>query len=1042
MITNGVDPHLAADASRIYFTDSSINGQETPAAYTTDEGEFMTPHTSDCEQSEDEDNKKWETIESTDDISLKSGENKSRKNSVDGDDIFEKEEIIIQPELNVVESDMNREDPETSPGKNALACQNDFLHEDKHLDAIDTNGFSQISTSDSTFHNETEEQKNDFVDTDPPNLTAFSQEFDARNGENIKDIEEYVENVVKEFDKKIAAEIDSVNDSKPNLVAEASRKSTPESNQSITRKDSPVNEENYEKRNINNPGDSNKLTGKASVSSPSIVGRSPKTPKEVKRNLMTVLDEISRETPPGTVEKTKNTSSPIKNGIETRNLGISSSDGEFGILDSGIDEDSPNPQVSPQEYPESKEEEGNNSRERIREFSPKMPVVPKEKKTDKTEDKTEVITPSKKIANVKITCTEVVKSKYMIVKSQKTRAEEKLSSTEAPLSPREIIPRSEGTTTPERFTKYSEEPEEEEDDQDDECRPYHRVTEYRFNFPSFRDQLNDYNSDEQEYNALDPEHSVFHEEDEWERSKREERMSLAVASETESLRYVLNTLAARANRVDDWYEDEANVLQEEIERENSEGLRDVVDPELSEILTRPTSIPEFIEGSDLVPSEAVASFTLGDIGEDDDIYLMEIPKSILERNLEGQRLRLGERKIIIGEGRYEVQRKDSEPMSCIMNCGDARNRYKTGIIEPVDNIVVRQHVRDDVITRSKIGLESRMSVPFPRNIKSRNPLVLGGQGDSDQLESGNIKDAFVNDDAIDIIDEKPNALKEEITLECIKSSLGNDDEERMISRRKKKRKKHDVFFEGPEDIQRINNDFEKTGDLMEESTDVDGSQNQSHVDHGLTKKSKKLRKLSSEKETLGDENNSDGDMREEKFIERMEMSGDIKSPSVSGTESKTEVRSKKKVKILRRLFCKEESLIDIENNSKADVKYEEQYISTPESFPTAKKNKKSKKRKKMYQEEEMFHDFRDSFSAEVKENSGDSSDVSRSDVELNCKAKKRKERHSVGLHEYKDVFNVGNGDLLENESETINESKDEIKIPRKSFYDQMIEDSD
>ncbi|XP_063995486.1 uncharacterized protein LOC135172908 [Diachasmimorpha longicaudata] len=743
MISNGVDPHLATDASKIYSTDGSTNGQETPGGYSTD-AEFRTPQTSDCDIS-DEEEKKNQTFENSMANSPEFPSNVSGENSMDNNDMFEEEKVIFHSQLSIVDSSSyidsqndhtERRHSPKSPVKNSLICQNDSLQDKKVADDLGMNGVPDMSNVEDSklgiLNNEREDRVS--VGTDSIVVT-FTQEFDAKEEKATENLEEYVENAVKAYDERFVATASPPTNQRKNSFKEF-------------RASGNVVEKINESNNSVSKG-TDKSTGKASIPSRSVkkIVTSPKTPEDVKRNLIAVLDNVSDESSLGNVENTEDNSNVLQNKVNTPDAPTSSVDGdasrpgdEFPVApaDSGIDEESQN--SSPQEYRNFGEEKlksekntGGCSASKKREKK-----IVQDAEESKTQKKAEV-SPSKKIANLKITCTEVVKSKYLIIKNRENGNGNNRSSGGSPTAGKKVVSRSTGPKSPGSAQQSLHE-------SDDEVRVRYGETsdeDLYNNFSSFGYQVNSYSINGNDNEASD---SAFpcrsQEDEEWERARREKRRSLAVATESESLKYVLNHLPAQGNQMVGGCEEKENALEAELlvrkQLESETGLEN--EGEEGAVRSRPTNILEFIEGTHMVPLEAVPSFTLGDIGEDDDIYLMEIPKSVLQRNLVGQRLRLGEKKIVFGEGRYQIQRKEAAAMSCILHRGDKRNRYKTGIIEPVDHIIVRQQFKDDIMTTPKIEVEPGMSVPFPKNIKSRNPLVLGDQtSTSNLLESTRIE---------------------------------------------------------------------------------------------------------------------------------------------------------------------------------------------------------------------------------------------------------------------------------------------------------------
>ncbi|KAG7190069.1 hypothetical protein KM043_006208 [Ampulex compressa] len=122
------------------------------------------------------------------------------------------------------------------------------------------------------------------------------------------------------------------------------------------------------------------------------------------------------------------------------------------------------------------------------------------------------------------------------------------------------------------------------------------------------------------------------------------------------------------------------------------------------LLPRPRNLQEFVEGETIVPESTESAFTLDDISDSEDIWIMNIPRTINPQDLNGQTLILGDKsKIKVREERY-----------CAVNHSVKVN------IKPAGAIMVRRKLSG--ITKIKpIDIE-QSGVPFPKNLKPRHPL--------------------------------------------------------------------------------------------------------------------------------------------------------------------------------------------------------------------------------------------------------------------------------------------------------------------------------
>ncbi|KAG7190068.1 hypothetical protein KM043_006208 [Ampulex compressa] len=140
------------------------------------------------------------------------------------------------------------------------------------------------------------------------------------------------------------------------------------------------------------------------------------------------------------------------------------------------------------------------------------------------------------------------------------------------------------------------------------------------------------------------------------------------------------------------------------------------------LLPRPRNLQEFVEGETIVPESTESAFTLDDISDSEDIWIMNIPRTINPQDLNGQTLILGDKsKIKVREERYcAVNHSVKGNVTCVFNTEKLKSKYKTVNIKPAGAIMVRRKLSG--ITKIKpIDIE-QSGVPFPKNLKPRHPL--------------------------------------------------------------------------------------------------------------------------------------------------------------------------------------------------------------------------------------------------------------------------------------------------------------------------------
>lgn len=149
-------------------------------------------------------------------------------------------------------------------------------------------------------------------------------------------------------------------------------------------------------------------------------------------------------------------------------------------------------------------------------------------------------------------------------------------------------------------------------------------------------------------------------------------------------------------------------------------------------ICRPSNLQGFIEEENLVHDTTIPSFKFKDIQDEDDVFILDIPSTVLERELVGKRIVLTENKLKLGKKKYKVTFRDVDHVSCVFGTGKSRKPYKTVNIKPVARVVANQKIvksskrsnqytRDAVnYTNGKSEIETDVCLSEKRHKKKRD----------------------------------------------------------------------------------------------------------------------------------------------------------------------------------------------------------------------------------------------------------------------------------------------------------------------------------
>ncbi|XP_047366143.1 homeobox protein 9-like isoform X2 [Vespa velutina] len=107
---------------------------------------------------------------------------------------------------------------------------------------------------------------------------------------------------------------------------------------------------------------------------------------------------------------------------------------------------------------------------------------------------------------------------------------------------------------------------------------------------------------------------------------------------------------------------------------------------------RPCSLQDFIREEELLQDSTISTFTLKDLSKDDEIFFLDIPKTVQLENLEGQRIILKQKKLNLGKNKYEILYNEVPSQSCVFSTCKNNKSYKIVNIKPTGSIIVRRKI--------------------------------------------------------------------------------------------------------------------------------------------------------------------------------------------------------------------------------------------------------------------------------------------------------------------------------------------------------------
>ncbi|RLU14987.1 hypothetical protein DMN91_012874 [Ooceraea biroi] len=142
---------------------------------------------------------------------------------------------------------------------------------------------------------------------------------------------------------------------------------------------------------------------------------------------------------------------------------------------------------------------------------------------------------------------------------------------------------------------------------------------------------------------------------------------------------------------------------------------------------RPRNLQQLVEDENLRVETASPSFTIADLSEDEEAFILNVPSKVLQCSLQDQLFILKNKTIKFGQTKYVITHTEMHTTSCIFATGKARKPYKTVNIKNVGVVTARE----------------RLS--FEGHLRKSNSLNFNNTDTSFELKSPKISNGKIND---------------------------------------------------------------------------------------------------------------------------------------------------------------------------------------------------------------------------------------------------------------------------------------------------------
>ncbi|XP_018401499.1 PREDICTED: putative uncharacterized protein DDB_G0292292 [Cyphomyrmex costatus] len=137
---------------------------------------------------------------------------------------------------------------------------------------------------------------------------------------------------------------------------------------------------------------------------------------------------------------------------------------------------------------------------------------------------------------------------------------------------------------------------------------------------------------------------------------------------------------------------------------------------------KPCNLQQLVQDEGLFVETIPANFTLADLSEYEEAFILNVPNKVLQSNLQDQVLTLKEKSIKFNKSKYRIVCKEIGTTSCIFATGKKQKPYKIINIKNISTITIREKLSQD--SRNSDVLKSNSTVSSVPKALNKNQTDL------------------------------------------------------------------------------------------------------------------------------------------------------------------------------------------------------------------------------------------------------------------------------------------------------------------------------
>ncbi|XP_011882353.1 PREDICTED: uncharacterized protein LOC105570039 [Vollenhovia emeryi] len=210
-------------------------------------------------------------------------------------------------------------------------------------------------------------------------------------------------------------------------------------------------------------------------------------------------------------------------------------------------------------------------------------------------------------------------------------------------------------------------------------------------------------------------------------SPNPKRRSITINAKARSSKTAGSPVKSRKSILKKSEKPDGNVTSDDVAQQSSSNtgrLSETLDgaSPAASALPRPRTLVEMAQREALNVDSKSATFSLEDVSDSEEFWIMDVPRSIEPQELHGRTIDFGEKsKFRIKSERYcIVAHNASHSVTCVLNSTKDALKYKTVNIKPAGFLSVRRKLTG--APEVKPVSTDNAGVQFPDNLKTRHPL--------------------------------------------------------------------------------------------------------------------------------------------------------------------------------------------------------------------------------------------------------------------------------------------------------------------------------